>query len=281
MTANDPPIPRQIRRDFRPLFVLRTPMLLSRWRFMRSVDEFRAVHRIMESTRGKIMHGRFVRWPPLHSADSPSPYNGPPRRFRPRTFNRKSNELVANATPAFPSQPLSSSRSDNLERDTGCAFINFYSDRTEYNFEIIFCIAREKDLIGSQSFDFNRMHWFSSSNISSHNRNEKEKRKKQRNYLSTFAFKKRNAIFQRNAFGAFALTHQQFRSLQTTTMPSTTTGMIPAQRQAQYLQEKRVFWLDGQYARACCTYFSHNFPSTHPRPQYAKLAEALETFRGT
>lgn len=241
MTANDPPIPRQIRRDFRPLFVLRTPMLLSRWRFMRSVDEFRAVHRIMESTRGKIMHGRFVRWPPLHSADSPSPYNGPPRRFRPRTFNRKSNELVANATPAFPSQPLSSSRSDNLERDTGCAFINFYSDRTEYNFEIIFCIAREKDLIGSQSFDFNRMHWFSSSNISSHNRNEKEKRKKQRNYLSTFAFKKRNAIFQRNAFGAFALTHQQFRSLQTTTMPSTTTGMIPGAATGSVFARKAGF----------------------------------------
>lgn len=51
-----------------------------------------SVHRIMESTRGKIMHGRFVRWPPLHSADSPSPYNGPPRRFRPvlLTENRRS-----------------------------------------------------------------------------------------------------------------------------------------------------------------------------------------------
>lgn len=42
MTANDPPILRQIRRDFRPLFVRTPPMLLSRWRFMRLVDEFQA-----------------------------------------------------------------------------------------------------------------------------------------------------------------------------------------------------------------------------------------------
>lgn len=144
MTANDPPIPRQIRRDFRPLFVLRTPMLLNRWRFMRSVDEFRAVHRIMESTRGKIMHGRFVRWPPLHSADSPSPYNGPPRRFRPRTFNRKSNELVANATPAFPSQPLSSSRSDSLERDTVVLLLIFIPIEQNIISKLYFVSLRER-----------------------------------------------------------------------------------------------------------------------------------------
>lgn len=92
-----------------------------------------SVHRIMESTRGKIMHGRFVRWPPLHSADSPSPYNGPPRRFRPvlLTENRRSLSRMPLQPSVVPSRLSTPSPPRRLSRTrhTGRAFINFCSEQ--------------------------------------------------------------------------------------------------------------------------------------------------------
>lgn len=61
MTANDPPILRQIRRDFRPLFVRIPPDAFKQMEIYAVGRRIPSVHRIMESTRGKIMHGRFVR----------------------------------------------------------------------------------------------------------------------------------------------------------------------------------------------------------------------------
>lgn len=147
----------------------------------------------------------------------------------PLTENRTSLSRMPLQPSAAPSQP--SSRSDSLERDTIGAFINFYSDRTEYS--II-----SKLYFVSNFFAIFRLIFFPKYFFAQW---ECEKEKKRRSYLSTFGFKKRNAIFQRNG-GAFALTHQQFRSLQTTTtMPSTTTGMIPGAATASVFARKAGF----------------------------------------
>lgn len=154
MTANDPPILRQIRRDFRPLFVRIPPDAFKQMEIYAVGRRIPSVHRIMESTRGKIMHGRFVRWPPLHSADSPSPYNGPPRRFRLvlLTENRRSLSRMPLQPSVVPSR-LSTPSPPPWTRDTLVVLLLiFYSDPTVAKIFEIILYLKERFIIEIRFF---------------------------------------------------------------------------------------------------------------------------------